>query len=357
VSDDVAVVWLDQGADREDSARLLAAYARARDIRMVPPEERPPPLVIDAALADRVEQELARAREGIAAADAAAAEAAITRADELVRGHPELPNAAWLRAEVDRAWAARFARVEPRDDARARGYAASAAAVDGGRVTGASEVTAPTIGPKAPLSISVVAKGARAASGASVGVPVVRIDGVVIAPDAHGLYTALVAPAQHHLLVMVDDRVAFASWVATTAAGVSVPGAPSAGPTRLEIGDGGACSVDMLSSVRREGDAVVASGITCARWLAVAASPRADGLLVARCERDACSPLVESRAERAPGSTVPRPAPKKTWPTWATIAIASVGAATAATVVLLAAGAGDKRDVESRFVLGGARQE
>jgi hypothetical protein len=334
VSDDVAVLWLDHGDGREDAARALATYARARGIHIVPPEEQPSPVVIDPALADQVERELARAREGIAAADAAAAEGAIARAEALVRSHPELPNAAWLRAEVDRAWAARFARVEPRDETRARAAAASAAAIDGGRIAGVGDIAAP-IGPKAPLSLTISAKGA----------PVVRVDGIVIAPDAAGTYTAALAPAEHHVLVTVDDRVALASWIPTNGAFA----------TRLDAGDGGACSPSLLSSARREGDGVVASGITCGRWIAVAPT-RGEGLLVARCERDACSPLVEWRAERIAGPS-PRPAPKKTWPTWATITIVGVSAATAATVVLFAAGAFDKRDVESRFVLGGARQE
>ena len=75
---------------------------------------------VDLTIADRVEKELDRAREAIAALDADVAERALARAETLLREHPELPQAAWLRAEVHRSWAARWTRVEPRDDQRAQ---------------------------------------------------------------------------------------------------------------------------------------------------------------------------------------------------------------------------------------------
>lgn len=126
--DDVTVVWVapegaapagvrsGPGDGREDASRALVEWGRARGLRIVTASERVGggALRVDPSIADHVENELDRARDAISALDADAAERALARAEALLREHPELPQAAWLRAEVHRAWAARFTRIEPR---------------------------------------------------------------------------------------------------------------------------------------------------------------------------------------------------------------------------------------------------
>jgi hypothetical protein len=82
-------------------------------------------------------------------------------------------------------------------------------------------------------------------------------------------------------------------------------------------------------------------------------------VLVARCERDSCGPLLEWRIESNAADLGPPqpPASTTTWPAWATWTLVGIGAATAASVALVASGVFETRPVETRFVFGGTRQE
>jgi len=348
---DVTVVWLDKGPAREDAVRALEQWGRARGIRVLAATEGSGDAAvrIDLTIADRVEKELDRAREAIAAVDADTAERALARAEGLLRDHPELPQAAWLRAEVHRGWAARFTRVEPRDEPRAQIAWQDADALDGGRAAGIGEQAFPA---RAHAKATVIVRGAP---GRRVGA---RLDGArlsgTIGADGTTSYTLDVPPAEHQLVVTVDDDIAFASWVsiAMSATGTPPPTIP------IRVGDDGACSAASLATASRDGDGVRAQSVTCDHWVAVAASERRGAVLVARCERSACGPFVEWRSEGGleSGSGVAPPAPLA-WPAWATWTALGVGAVAATTVVLIATGVLETRPTEQRFVSGGVRIE
>lgn len=350
MSDDVSVVWLspDGGADA-DSARALAEWGRARGLRLVALDDGASSgrLKVDVTIGDRVEKEIERAREAIAALDADAAERALARADVVLREHPELPQAAWLRAEVERTWAARFMRVEPRDDARAAEHWKNAYALDGGRVAGIGETD---LGPRKRAPASIVVGGAR-------GRPVVvRLDGVDLgagtASDGHDgrvTFATEVAPAEHQLVAYADGEPVFAAWVTI---------APSSPPIAIELAAGGACTRSAFASVAREDTTVRASGVACPRWVAAVPTDRAGSVLVARCEQDRCGPLLEWRLERWGDSGPPQTLGRRSvWPTWATWTVVGAVAATATAVTLVATGVFESRPVEQRFVSGGARVE
>ena len=346
MSDDAPVLWLDDGEAREDAVRALGEWARARGIRLGTLEDRSSTMRIDPSLGDRAEKELERAREAIAATDADAAERALARVESLLRDHPELPQAAWLRAEVERTWSTRWLRLEPRDEARARTAWQNAQALDGGRVPGIGETAFANRPPvKATIVISSEADPRLT----------LRLDGMPLAPaetDARGaaVYHVEVAPAEHHLLATFDGRIVFASWIAI--AGHD----PTA---RVAISEGGACARDRLAQVQhKDGEIVDATGVTCPRWIAAVPGEKRGSVLVARCERDACGPLLEWRVERLPTYGPPQGhGPYAGWPSWATWALVGVGAATAASMALIATGVFEARPVEPRFVVGGARQE
>lgn len=339
MSDDVAVLWLEPGeaGGREASARSLAEWARARGVRLIADGEAAPGIKVDLALAERAERELERAREAIGTLDADAADRALARAETLLRDHPELPQAAWLRAEVERTWSARFLRVDPRDDARARTAWENAAAIDGGRVAGVGETDAKA---RARTKTTFVVSGPSNL--------VIRLDGVVLTASGRGAYPVDLAIAEHQLLVTLDDRVVFASWIA-------VGGAEP--ETRIRVGDGGTCSREQLASAKHDGDRVVAPGVSCASWAAVLPAPRRGAILVARCQREMCGPLLEWRAERLVAAAPLQAEPRKRWPTWATVAIIGVGAVAAGVVTLAASGALGSPEIEPRFVIGGVRQQ
>ncbi len=349
MSDDVPVVWLSPDAASEvDAARALAEWGRARGLRLVSVDDVAPPatLRVDMSVGDRVEKELERAREAIAALDADAAERALARAEALLRDHPELPQAAWLRAEVERSWAARFSRVEPRDETRAAEAWRAAGALDGGRVAGIGESD---LGLRSRVNATFAAFGVQ-------GRPVVvRIDGVEPHPTTSSAdrdtYEVQIAPGEHQLVVTLGGRTLFASWVTVPATGTAVP-------IEVHLATGGACTRDAFASVAREDGHVRADGVTCPRWVAAVPVDRAGAVLVARCERGTCGPLLEWRLERYGAGGPPQaPGRRTSWPGWATWTLVGFGAATATAVTLVATGVFEARPVEQRFVAGGARVE
>jgi hypothetical protein len=127
----------------------------------------------------------------------------------------------------------------------------------------------------------------------------------------------------------------------------------------VSIADGGACSRAQLAGVRRidATSQVVATGVSCPRWIAASAGERRGSVMVASCERDRCGPLLEWRVERRVLPEAPQPPTQRRWPAWATWTLVGIGAATATSVALIASGVFEGRAVEQRFVVGGARQE
>ena len=179
MSDGVPVVWLSaERAAPANAERALAEWGRARGLRLVAPDEAGSSMLrVDLSIGDRVEKELERGDRVACALDADAAERALARADALLRANPELPHAAWLRAEVERSWAARFSRVEPTDDVRAAEAWRHAEALDGGRVAGIGETS---VASRERVRATIVVEGAGASR------VVVRLDGAPLAASAGG---------------------------------------------------------------------------------------------------------------------------------------------------------------------------
>lgn len=369
---DVTVVWVAPGtaagaeAPSQDAQSALAEWARARGITVRAPAGAAgsASVTLDLAVATRVEQELDRSREAIAAADTDAAERALARAESLLREHPELPQAAWLRAEVNRSWASRWTRLEPRDEQRAQIAWQDADALDGGRATGIGEVSFPARA-RTPVAITV--------SGAGGLRTIARLDGTELTggtpADGATTYTLDVAPAEHQLVVTVDGDPVFASWLTVTpSAAASSHGPPSPAKYVVRVGDDGACSSGSLTGVSRDGTgAVSAPGVTCDRWVAATPAARRGAILVARCAGSACGPFVEWRSRAGfdgaePGGggatgTTPGPRHGSSWPGWATWTAVGVGAVAATTLSLIATGVFESRKTEERFVAGGVRIE
>ncbi|MBX3228048.1 MAG: hypothetical protein KIT84_27515 [Labilithrix sp.] len=392
------VVWLaEPGARRTEAARSLSEWARARGLVLVAPDEgaAAPPIASaeDTTVAEHVERELARAQEAAGAADTDAAERALARAEAILREHPEALAAAWLRAEVLRAWSSRWLRLEPRDEARARAAWQEAESLDGGRAPGIGERSAPT-----PAKLRVTFTAAPGTTIHVDGVPITtnsaiyatspsprsddspatspttRPDGAPAtspSPSPHGAPNTSPSPrpdgapaspssrlgeaqvelgaGEHSVVASVDGVTTYAAWIAI--AGPTTIALPSSTPS--------ACSRDAFARVRRDGERIVAPGAACPAWVAAMPGDVKDSVLVARCERDACGPLLEWRVEHASVLAVPQPRDRSqsAWPAWATWTLVGLGAATAASVALVASGVFESRPVEHRFVVGGARQE
>jgi hypothetical protein len=329
------VVWVEAAAaarplddaPSDDARRALDAWARARGLALsTPASGAPGGITTDLAVADRVEQELDRAREATAGLDGDATDRALSRAAADVVAHPELPQSAWLMAEIDRAWSVRYARIAPVDTLRAERMWHEAEGLDGGRASGIGDPRATPS--QAPVPFTIVAPAGVTA----------RIDGVAV---ASGGVTASAAP--HVVVAERDGDVLWASWVNVTA-GMTVTLPPLS-----------ACTTDDLSSARIDGDHVDGHGTRCGGWIAAAVADDPAGVRVATCEGSRCGPLVEWRVLHAPPFV---PGTESTaaggpWPAWATWTIVGVGAAGAAVAVVLASGALQSRQTETQFVNGG----
>lgn len=344
MSEGVAVLWLDSGGPREAAAHALDEWAKARGVALAPPRASATGgTPVDLAIGERVEQELDRAREAIAATDGAAVDQALARAEALLHEHPELPEAAWLRAEVERSWASRWLRLAPRDEARARDAWEHAQALDGGRVPGIGELAS---GARPKSHVSFVVRGARVPSRL-----VLRVDGVALPAKASGAsavtYETDLAPAEHQIVVASDGRVLHASWAATTDAAI-----------QLEVADAAACSVEDLGTVRRERDRIDAAGVMCSEWLVAVPNAAPGGVLVARCSAEQCEPLVEWHVDHVAVRPPPKATPeRKRWPAWATWTLVGFGAAGATVIGIVASGVLQSRGTVQRFTVGGVRQE
>jgi hypothetical protein len=331
------VVWVDavagarplDDAPTDEARRALDAWARARGITLSSPGNGSlNGVAVDPAAADRVEQELEHAREATAGLDGDATDRALSRAAVEIVAHPELPQAAWLMAEVDRAWSVRYARIAPVDAARAERMWREAAGLDGGRAAGIGE-------PRVSAADSAVSFTIVAPAGVTA-----RVDGIVT-PSGAVQKTA----SAHVIVAERDGVVLWASWVNVTA-GMTVP-LPALS----------ACTTDDLSAARIDGDHVDGHGARCSAWIAASvADDDPTAVRIATCDASRCAPVVEWRTLRAPpfipGTESPHDGSGH-WPAWATWTIVGVGAAGAAVAVVLASGALQSRPTETQFVSGG----
>ncbi|HEX8789427.1 MAG TPA: hypothetical protein VF765_00645 [Polyangiaceae bacterium] len=333
------LVWIAPEPPDSAQSRTIESWARSRGVVLAAPGEgRTPTLAVDPKVAEDVESLLDRARDAIGAREGDSADRAIDTADAMLRAHPELPQGAWLMAEVERARSARERRVPPVDDAAADRAWARAEAIDGGRVAGLGEQASASHPAAATIAIEVSPPDAR-----------VWLDGAAVragAVDTH---------AGPHLLVATwNGAPVWAQWVDTPAGSSAV---------RIVAPVAPACSIDDVSRAAVRDGAVDAAGVRCPAWVAAApaspaSAPAADGVLFATCEHEHCGPLLAWH----PAASIPwQPPPEHRaggWPTWATWGLVGLGGAVVATTVaIVASGALKPAPTATQFVSGGVKQQ
>ncbi len=326
------LVWIAPAPPDAAQSRAVTTWARSRGVSLAPPAPAPlPALAVDLSVADRVEELIERARDALVAHEADGVDRAISAAAALLQAHPELPQAAWLLAEVERARATRFRRLSPVDEAAADRAWARADALDGGRVAGLGEQVPTSSPPRATVTLDGVPAGAE-----------LSVDGI-----AREGATLDLRAGPHAVVVAWDGSPARATWFeappGTSTVHVDAPAPPP-------------CSTRDLGRVHRTAsDTVDASGVRCETW--VAALPNAEGVSLALCEPGRCGPFAAWRAP-APWTWNPPDGPHdRTWPAWATWGLVGAGAAIATGVVIVAAGVLRTASSETRFVSGGVRTQ
>ena len=334
---DVATVaWVapsgsEAGSLAPQDHRALEEWGRARGVRLlVPGTGTTPTLPVDLSIGDRVEDELETARDAVSGLDADLAERYLARAEALLRAHPELPEGAWLMAEVEREWSIRWTRVPPRDLERAASAWRRARALDGGRQAGLGEEATATTAPEIPFVLTLNGSGEA------------RIDGQEVAP---GPLRALAG--EHQLTVAREKHLVWAGWVGVTDGATLRVALPAPSP----------CSTEDLSRVRVDARGVQADGVRCERWIVAQPGMRDGVVYVATCRVDRCGTLLEwSVGEREPRVADARPYPGFHWPKWATCTLVGVGAAAIAGTTLALTGVFPDKGTNDAFSFGGVHE-
>jgi hypothetical protein len=334
------LVWIAPAPPDAAQQRAMAGWARARGVELAPPrDERPPAIPLGLSAADEIEDLLDHARDATAARDAGAVDRATAAAESLLRAHPELPQAAWLMAEVERARSTRWRRIEPSDPVAAERDAERADALDRGRVPGLGEVTAATPAPDAQLEVAL-----RDDTQA-------WLDGRPLLGQTPTLATRA---GLHALVVTAGGAPIWAVWIelgpGRTAIDADAPRAPP-------------CSSADAARARLAGEALDARGVRCARWVAMAPGPHPGSLAIAMCEASQCGALFEWH--EAPAWSRPAPVvandgagPARRWPAWATWTLAGAAAVGVGVGLGLAvAASGTAAPPATRFVTGGLKNQ
>lgn len=326
---DVPVVWLGSADSVTGATSSIETWAKARGVRLVgfASDTRVALAYPDEAV-NRIEQELARARDATAALDAVAADAALARAESEVLAHPEAPQSAWLMAEILRARAARARQVAPKDERRAEAAIREARSLDGGRAFGVGEGDGPSESDSPADTVLLALEGDE------------HGDLVVDGRPRRGAKGAVrVTPGRHHVVLAVAGRPVWAAWTsATIGTRLAVPS--------LRV----PCSRDDFSGVDLHGSDVAAPRVRCDDWVAARRSPAA--LFVARCSGERCGPLVEWRIRLPEAPLVPRYEDRRV-PAWATWSAIGAVAVVVVSVALVSAGAFETPPETTRFSFGG----
>jgi hypothetical protein len=309
------------------SARWSVEFQPLRVASDDPPEALPkyPP---SAPVVARVEELLDAARHALGRLDEAESRDALRAAEHLLLEHPEVPQAAWLRAEQLTILAELAESTNPgeRGSAEALALRGRARALEGPRAQPFQDRdrAARPAGSESAVAVSVTGLDPR---------DTLEWDGVRVLPPLQAL------PGEHQVRVLRRGWLIWAAWV--SAAGTKpVPfAAPSITPCTRD---------DLAGTTLGENAPAAAPGTLCPRW---AAARRHEGELeVALCRHSTCGRFHRLPPESKAAPARPAPAAEsRPFPLWASVALAGAGAALATGVVLWQTGAFDPPPERERW--------
>ena len=275
----------------------------------------------------RIEALFVAAKTAIGALRTGEADSALTEAESLIREHAELPQAAWLLAEL---CATRAERVETDDPKLARELRLRAATLEGARgqsfrdsaraeqsfaLPNARELTLHGMGPRDHIEWDGEATPSRVAS----------------------------HTGEHHVRVLRSGRLVWAGWVSVgeTATAVDLP-VPGVAPCSADDLDG---TADAELAPRAHPDT------QCREW--AVARVRNGELELARCHAANCGNW-ESATNPAPRQAASTEKAKASLPRWVTYAVVGAGTALVAGFVLASSGVFASNDpTRERWVYSG----
>ncbi len=305
----------------------LDAFAQTHLLRLEAPRENAASFRASAYAPDavaQVESSLEEARNAAGSLEQSRALAALERAEHVLRDHAELPQSAWLMAEILELSADVESTAPDGADAELA-LRKRAAALEGPRATPFSD------------RASVEEAEATQASTLSVQVQLQGLEpGDALEWDGRERPATFdTPPGEHHARVARNGRLVWAGW---THVASGAPGANST-PLRLPIPETVACSPDDIGQGRFVGGrALPAAHARCESYVLARARSQG-GIEAAVCERESCGPIVIWQHARA-GNQAAAPADnKRLWP-YAVAVTAGVLAVTG--VVLWRAGVFDR---------------
>ncbi len=250
-------------------------------------------LTVDFRLGGQIDAGLKEARESMQTQDREGTDAALERTRLLIEAHPELPQAAFLRAEYERLRATRLHRIAPISDLEAAKAWLRARSLDGGRMRALGE----DVDELAPAMVRTTFTWSKS-TGDRAAEATIFLDGRLVDAGSREL------PAgPHHLRILERGVLRIARWLEIT----------DAAQVTLEMPPPAACGRDDF------GDDAPHPAVTCPRWLAVRRTER--GMSVARCAGPRCGSAVEVESERHREALLPG------WIGWALVGVAGAAAA------------------------------
>lgn len=277
----------------------LDAFARSRLLRLEAPPENAAAFRASAYAPDvvaEVESSLEAARNGTASLEQNRALSALERADQLLRTHPELPQSAWLMAEVLEI-SADVENTEPDGAEAALTLRRRAAALEGSRAMpftdrepGAADATNATDAElEAPVARPVSVVGLEPSD-------TLEWDGVERESPVR------TAAGEHHARVLRNGRLLWAGWAKVEA---------NEAELRLPVPETVACSSDDLEGSHFEGGrALPAAHARCDSYV-LARARVGGGIEAAVCERNTCGRIV---VWEHGGSPIAHDTQKPLWP-------------------------------------------
>lgn len=325
-----------------EQTRSLSSWSRAHGVKLVAPARAAPlALTVDARIADAVEARLETARDAIGARDGDGADRALSSADGMLRAHPELPQAAWLMAEVERSRAARWRRVQPTDPEAADGAWLRAEAIDGGRVPGVGEESSPRHPKAATVAVDVSPGDAH-----------LWLDGAATQERDISTYAGI-----HAFVVTWAGSPVWAEWVEAPP-GRSTVHVDAPGAAECSVEDVARAHVMSQTVGTSRVDRIEALHVQCGAWVAANPGTGVGSVRMALCETDRCGTAFEWRPS-APWTWAPPTeyrSERKGLP-WATWSLVGLGVAIATGVAVVASGALQPTPTETRFVSGGIKRQ
>jgi len=332
MSQTAVLVWLSATSVLPTFRADLDAFAHSRLLRLEAPRPNAAPYyagrtATSAYAPDAVAQIeilLEEARNAAASLEQSRALGALERAQHVLREHPELPQSAWLMAEILEQ-SAEVESTAPDGAEAANALRKRAAALEGPRAAPFSD-RAPerereqgSIGTQ-PLHIEGLEPG-----------DALEWDGVQTEPNVSS------AAGDHHARVSRGGRLLWAGWLELAAEGRSI---------RLPVPETVACSPDDIGqSYFAAGRAVAAAHARCESY--VLARAREGGIEAALCERERCGKVVIWEHLQAGAATPPPPSKAPLWP----YAIAATaGALVITSIALWRTGVFDRAEPTTREV-------